>query len=389
MQIIDDLDFDPYDLDTLLDPHPVCRRLLDEAPVYYNPRLDFYALSRAEDVETVYLDRGTFISGRGVLLEMMKSGAPIPPGVVLMEDPPTHTIHRALLSRMFTPRAMSGIEEKIRQLCADLLDPFVGAGGFDIVEDFSMLMPSAVMCWLIGVPDEDQPRIRKNLVDMRAGDRREVFYGAIFAEYYDWRLEHPSDDIMTHLMTTEFVDEHGTTWTLTRQETLSYVSNVNGAGHDTTKLSLGWAAKLLAEHPDQRKLLVDHPSLIPAAIEEVLRYEPPTIQSCRTTSRDVELHGQTIPKDSIVALVGVAANRDEHRFADPDRFDVLRAGAHHLSFGHGAHYFLGVALARLEARVALEEPLKRFPEWDLDLEAGRFKPASEARGWDSLPVVIP
>jgi cytochrome P450 len=392
-----DLSYDPYDVDIDADPYPVFARLREEAPLYYNERYDFYAVSRYEDVERGLVDRDTYISGRGGILEIIKAGVQMPPGILIFEDPPTHTIHRSLLSRVFTPRQVNGLEPKIRAFCAQSLDPLVGGRGFDFVADLGAQMPMRVIGMLLGIPEADQQAVRdqadRNL-RTKPGQPQKVkenfVDGAMFAEYVDWRIEHPSDDIMTQLLHTEFVDETGTMRTLRREEVLTYVSVVAGAGNETTTRLIGWAGKVLAEHPDQRRELVDDTSLIPNAIEELLRYEPPAPHVGRYVAKPVECHGTTVPEGAAMLMLVGAANRDDRRYPDADRFDIHREVGQHLTFGYGAHYCLGAALARLEGRVALEEVLKRFPDWDVDWsQAPRLAPTSTVRGWESLPVLLP
>jgi cytochrome P450 len=251
---------------------------------------------------------------------------------------------------------------------------------------------------LLGVPEEDQQNLRDHLDDglrlvdgimpespVDGTDRLAMDY----AEYIDWRKEHPSDDLMTELLTAEFTDVNGTVRTLTRDEVLGYIGLLAGAGNETTTRLIGWAAKLLADHPDQRKALVDEPALIPNAIEECLRYEAPSPVQSRSVTRDVELHGRTVEADSILVLLNGSANRDEREFPDPDRFDIHRKVQRHLSLGYGIHFCLGAHLARLEARVALEEVLKRFPEWEIDMDNAVQARTSTVRGWEKLPVFTP
>jgi cytochrome P450 len=392
IEIPSDLVYDPFDPATSLDPHALFRRIRDEAPLYYDEALDFYALSRFEDVERGFVNRDVFISGRGVTLGILRTGMEIPPGTVLMEDPPSHSIHRSLLARMFTPKRVSALEPQIRQLCADLLDPVVGTGGFDLIDVLAKQMPMRVIGKLIGIPEADQEFVRDRLDDIDPEDRTEddMLSGAVFADYIEWRADHPSDDIMTQLMNAEFEDETGTTRRLTRPELLAYVNIVALAGNETTARLIGWAGKLLADHPDQRRALVEDRSLVPNAIEEILRFEPPPLQSSRYVAKDIELYGHTVPAGSIIAFLIPAANRDPDHHADPDRFDVQRPPGGHFSFGFASHYCLGQALARLEARVALEELLARFPEWDVDASGAQYDTATpELRGWNVLPLVTP
>lgn len=390
-----DVYYDPYDVGINADPYPVFKRLRDEAPLYYNEQYDFFAVSRYEDVERGLKDRETFISGRGGVLELIKSGIEIPPGTVIFEDPPTHTIHRGLLSRMFTPKKVSALEPQIRKYCADALDPLVGSGGFDLIRDFGAIMPMQVISALLGIPEADQEAIRDQTdANLRTEpgkpmDQSDAFNnGALFADYIDWRAEHPSDDIMTELLNAEFEDETGTRRTLTRDELLVYLSVVAGAGNETTTRLIGWMGKVLAEHPGQREAVVEDRALVNNTVEELLRFEPPAPHVGRYVARDAEFQGQSIPVGSaILCLVG-AANRDESRFPDGDRFDVHRKAGAHLAFGLGAHFCLGASLARLEGRIALDEMLNRFPEWDVDLANAHISPTSTVRGWETLPIVL-
>jgi cytochrome P450 len=209
----------------------------------------------------------------------------------------------------------------------------------------------------------------------------------IFAAYIDWRAEHPSDDIMTELLNVQFEDETGTVRRLTREELLTYVHLV--AGNETTTRLIGWAGKLLAEHPDQRRHLVEDKSLIPQAIEELVRYETPVPQAARYVTRDVTLYGQTVPQGATLIMLIGAANRDHRQFpSDGDVFNIHRNARQHLGFGVGVHYCLGAALARLEGRIALEEILKRFPKWDVDLQNAKLSTTSTVRGWDALPTHV-
>ena len=389
-----DVYYDPYNVNIDADPYPVYRRLREEAPLYYNEQHDFYALSRFDDVDRALSDPKTYISGRGDVLEVIKSGMDIPPGTVIMEDPPVHTTHRRLLSGVFTPRKVTALEPKIREFCARCLDPLVGARRFDFIADIGAQVPMRTISMLLGIPEEDQERFRDRVdSDLRteAGQpmQTSINTGEMFAAYIDWRAEHPSDDIMTDLLQAEFEDETGTRRRLTRDEILVYLAVVSGAGNETTSRLIGWAGKVLADHPDQRRELAADPALIPAAIEELLRYEPPGTHIGRYVARDVEWHGQRVPEGSAMLLLAASANRDDRRYPGGDRFDIHREFSLSLTFGRGIHYCLGAALARLEGRIAVEEILKRFPEWDVDTDAARLAPTSTVRGWESLPVLIP
>jgi cytochrome P450 len=393
-----DLYYDPYDVEIFADPYPVFRRLREEAPLYYNERHDFFAVSRYDDVERGLVDRETFISGRGGILELIKSGLEMPAGTLLFEDPPAHTVHRSLLSRVFTPKQMNALEPQVREFCARALDPLVGADRFDFIADLGADMPMRVIGMLLGIPEDAQESVRHRadgFIRTEPGQPQDVSRGfdlaerfTEFGEYIDWRAQHPSDDLMTQLLYAEFEDETGTTRRLERHELLTYVSVVAGAGNETTTRLIGWTGKLLGDHPEQRRELAANPSLIPNAIEEILRFEPPAPHVGRYVARDVELQGDTVPAGSaILTLIG-AANRDDRRYPEGDRFDVHRDIGQHLTFGYGAHYCLGAALARLEGRVALEEVLNRFPDWEVDAAKSKLASTSTVRGWDTLPVFV-
>jgi cytochrome P450 len=392
-----DVYYDPYDVGIHADPYPVFRRLREEAPLYRNETHDFYALSRFEDVEGGLVDKETYISGRGAILELIKADMEIPPGVIVFEDPPIHTMHRGLLSRVFTPKKMNALEPLIREFCARSLDPLVGAGGFDFIQDLGAQMPMRVIGMLLGIPEQDQEAIRDRAdAELRTKPGKPMKYskdkfvtGEAFAEYIDWRAEHPSDDLMTELLHAEFEDETGATRRLRRDEALTYVNVVAGAGNETTTRLIGWAGRVLADHPDQRRELVEDRTLIPNAIEEILRYEPPAPHVARYVTRNVEHYGQTVPEGSVMILLVGAANRDDRRYPEGDRFDIHRDVGQHLAFGYGIHFCLGAALARLEGRVALDEVLQRFPEWEVDRDNARLSPTSTVRGWETLPVFTP
>jgi cytochrome P450 len=393
-----DLYYDPYDVAIFADPYPVFARLREEAPLYYNEPHDFYAVSRYDDVERGLVERDTFISGRGGILELIKANVEMPPGNLLFEDPPAHTLHRSLMSRVFTPKKMNALEDEVREFCAHSLDPIVGEERFDFIADLGAQMPMRVIGMLLGIPEENQESVREradSYIRTKPGQPQDVSRGfnlasmfTEFGDYIDWRMEHPSDDLMTELLHAEFEDETGTTRRLTRDEALIYISVVAGAGNETTTRLIGWSGKLLGDHPDERRKLVEDPSLIPNAIEEVLRYEPPAPHVGRYVARDVEIHGQTVPEGSAILMLIGGANRDDRHYPNASQFDVQRQVGQHLTFGYGAHYCLGAALARLEGRVALEEALKRFPDWEVDTANAKLASTSTVRGWETLPASI-
>jgi cytochrome P450 len=389
-----DLYWDPFLLELNTDPYPIFRRLRDEAPLYYNEQHDFYAVSRAEDVERAFADSKRLINGRSSVLEFIKANIEMPSGMFIFEDAPRHTKHRGLLSRVFTPKKMLALEPEVRAFCERTLDPLVGSGGFDFVTEYAEIVSSRVIGLLLGIPEADQMAVRAKLDEhVTSGQPRDVqrsnFEGAMYAEYIDWRADHPSDDLMTDLLNVEFEDENGETRRLTRQEVLTFTTLLSGAGNDTTAKLIGWVGKLLADHPGERRALVEEPDLISGAVEEVLRYESPGMQNARFSAEDVEIAGGVVPAGNALVCIMASANRDERRFPDPDRFDVRRRPTGIMTFSFGAHFCLGAALARLQGRVATEEVLRRFPEWTVVEDGAVLEPTSTTRGWKHLPITIP
>jgi cytochrome P450 len=388
--------FDPYDVEINADPYPIYARLREEAPLYYNASYDFWVLSRHEDVQKALLDWPTFTSTRSDILDIIKADVELPPGVILFEDPPLHTMHRKLLSRVFTPRRMAELEDQVRRFCVRCLDPLVGSSGFDIVAELAAMMPMRVIGMLLGIPEQDQVAVRNRTdANLRTEPGRpmdvkeeEVANGDMFAEYVEWRADHPSDDLMTQLLNAEFEDETGRTRTLTRQEVLTYTAVIAGAGNETTGRLIGWLAKVLAEHPDQRRAVAEDRSLIPNVVDETLRFEPTGHAVARYVTKDVEYYGRQLPANSPILLIVASANRDPRRFDRPDAFDIFRPDLQHLTFGHGLHHCLGANLARLEGRVALDEILNRWPTWDVDYEGIKLAPTSTVRGWEAMPIIV-
>ena len=346
-----DLYYDPFDFDIDDDPYPVWKRMREEAPLYYNEKYNFYALSRYDDVARELTNWDTYRSGRGTTADILFNNIEIPPGILLFEDPPLHDLHRRLLSRVFTPRRMLAVEGLVRGFCERALDPFVGAGGFDIIAHLGAMMPMQTIGYLLGIPEGDQANIRDTngvSLELTSGATpgeasSKVFEESItlFAEYIEWRAAHPSDDLMTDLLQAEVEEPDGTKRRLSRTEVLSYTAMIAGAGNETTARLIGFMAQLLSDHPDQRRELAADPSLIPGAIEETLRFEPPSPVQARYVARAASHYGQAVPEGSFMLLLNGSANRDDRHFANPDVFDIHRGGSH-LSFGQGLHFCSGI-----------------------------------------------
>jgi cytochrome P450 len=372
--------YDPWDAAIDADPHPVWTRLRDEAPLYYNEEHDFYALSRFADVYAASLDWQTYSSARGTVLETIKTGPPtdahenLAADLMIFMDPPRHEEFRRLVSRAFTPRRVAALEDRARALCAQFLDPLRGRPRFDFVEEFAAKIPSMLIGALLGVPEADQDQLRiwgdtmmrfepEGISAEKAQAYRSIdaYMGAMIHD----RRERPRDDMISDLLGAEITREDGSTRRLETSEVLAFFSLLQLAGSETTARLLGWAAVLLARHPDERAKLLADRRLVPNAVEELLRYEAPSPIQSRYVTRAAEWHGSTVPADSKIALLTGSAGRDEREYPDADRFDVSRAFDRHVSFGYGIHFCLGASLARLEGKIALEETLDRFPGWDV------------------------
>jgi cytochrome P450 len=303
------------------------------------------------------------------------------------------------VSKAFTPRRMALLEEDIRRLCASLLDAQVGQGSFDYVQDFGARVPAYVIAALLGVPEEDRDTVRGFIdesfhLDPETGMQNDISAGAMLKlmEYVGEQLadrqKSSRDDMLTDLLNGEIVDEDGELRRLTMEQAANFALLIGSAGTETVARLLGWAGLTLDDNPDQRaELAADH-SLIPNAVEELLRYEAPSPVQSRWCTADAHVHGQTIPANSKVVLITGSAGRDERAYPDADRFDIHRKMDHHVSFGYGIHFCLGAALARTEARIALEETFKRFPEWSVDREAAVPLYTSTVRGYSRLPISV-
>jgi cytochrome P450 len=392
-----DLYWDPFDPSLRDDPYSLWKRLRDEAPAYHNDRYDFFVLSRYHDVETAHLDPQTYISSHGTSLEFM-SPNPIPGGRIIYLDPPEHARRRALVSRAFTPRRMAAIEPKIREICVRLLDAQDGAGSFDAVQDFGAIVPPTVISTLLGVPEADHDRLRHVVdrvfhVEDGVGMMNPTSLSAV-AEIDAYLLDlirerraHPGDDVLSALATAELTDQDGT-HRLSETDAADFGKTLFIAGTETVARLIGWAGAVLDEHPGQRAELAADPAFIPNAIEELLRFEPPSPVQARWSTKPVLLHGVNIPANSKVVLLTGSAGRDERKYAEPHRFDIHRTFDRHVSFGYGNHFCLGANLARTEGRVALEELLKRWPTWEVDRDNASLLYTSTVRGYHRLPIRV-
>ena len=390
------MELDPFDWSFHEDPYPTYRWLRDNDPAHHNERLGFWALTRYHDVLEASKDWETFSSADGPMIEKIdRSHLEMLPMMIAM-DPPAHDVLRALVSRVFTPRRVTGLEEDIRRIARGYLDPLVERGGGDVVTDFSAPLPMDVIFTLLGVPDDDRRQLREwmdlslerdegsNEVPPRARDA--MANGVVYWFETVARLrKSPGDDLISHLIQAE-IEVEGERRRLTDAEVAGFCSLIGSAGNETVTKLLANAAVLLHRDPDQRAALVADPDLLPSAVEETLRYWPPSQYQGRTATRDVEVHGRTIPAGERVILVTGAASRDDRVYAEPDRYDLRRVPeVVGLGLGYGPHFCLGAALARLEGRIGLGELLARFPSYEVDEAGLRRVHMSNVHGFEHVP----
>ncbi len=383
------IDFDPYSIEFANNPYSVYKALRDEAPVYFHEGLNFWALSRYADVVAAHQDNETFSSAGGVMIEPMPDI-----GLLIMKDNPEHRWHKNLVTKVFTRDRMNGMEAFVRDRCAKTLTEAAEKDEFDFVKDFAVQLPLNVISELIGIPEEVRGDIHHfaNLLLSRGDvDLMQVYQAKLTADevYLDLirnRRARPREDVITLLINAELEDDEGVVRRLTDDELAARFMELATAGHETVAKAIPNGAMALQAFPSEREKLLTDPTRIPNAVEEIMRFDPPSQLQGRTTTREVMLRGVTIPKDVKVMLLTGAATRDERRFEAPDVFDVSRENdVVSIYFGYGIHRCLGIHLARLEIRVAFEELLLRFPAFEIFTERGTRKVLSNVRGMDTLP----
>ncbi|BBZ00021.1 cytochrome P450 [Mycolicibacterium fallax] len=392
--------FDPFSQDFFNSPHEIYRRLRDEAPVYYSPEYDFYALSRHDDVAAAFKDHDTYSSAYGVDLAQVRKGEVTKHGGIIAMDPPAHRRMRSLLNKVFTPRAI----EARRELVTSTIDAVLGRvnpAGFDFVQDFSARFPVEVMTIMQGVPEADRQQIRLWIDDFLHRDPGQVemseggLKSAIEMSVYYYQLikarrKDLGEDLLSKLIESEIEREDGELTPLNSLEITEFAVLLGGAGAETVTKLLGTAAVVFARNPEQWQLLLEDRALVPLAVEELLRYEAPAQYNVRRSMREVTLHGVTIPAGKPVFLVGGSANRDPRAWTDPDTFELRRdrAEAQNLGFGYGIHSCLGAALARMESVVALQKMLDFMPRYQVDWAGCRRVNMQNVAGWSNVPVRV-
>ena len=387
------VEYNPFDWETAHNPYPVYRQLRDEAPVYRNEQFGFWALSRYADVVAAHLNSDDFSSAHGVTIEGAEKDAPF----LIVKDAPEHTAHRRIVGRLFTPRRIALLEPFVRRTAAGLLDKLRDADRFDVVEDFSFRLPLDVISELIGIPESyrlqihhlsDRIAVRKSAEMTEDGILATLELAGLLTDLVRERRARPGDDVITMLMNTPVEEEDGRTRMLTDDELAGRFLELSFAGHETVAKLIPNGVVALTWFPGARRELAANPALMANAVEEMLRWDPPSHYQGRWTTRDVEVRGTVIPAEQRVILVTGSAVHDERKYPDPDTFDIHRDIDRHVSFGFGRHLCLGASLARLETRVAFEELLKRFPDFSIDETGVERRVNVNVRGLSRLPLVV-
>ena len=396
--------YDPWDWDIDMNPYPLWRRMREEAPVWYNEKHDFWVLTRYTDVMSAMADTERFSSAYGGVPPLHWDRLDTDPAqsMLVFQDRPHHDRLRRLVSKVFASKRIAAMEPAVREIAVEFLDRQVGNSEFDYVKDFAAKLPSRVFGDLLGFPREDHEWLNRLSEQFLSYDPLSVEEStqqscieaamelyAYYADSIKERRGSPRDDTIGLLIDSEIVDDDGERTKLSDEELVYFIALLSGAGTETVDRHLGNVAVSLDQWPGERKKLVADPSKIPAATEEILRYEAPSAANGRHTLMDVTMHGVTIPEGSIVITVNGSAARDERVYRDPDVLNVDRDIKGLPTFGFGLHHCLGASLARLEGRVALEETLKRFPSWQVDTaNTVRAHTLTGTRGWSQVPIAI-
>jgi cytochrome P450 len=392
--------FDPYGVEFFNDPYPLYQRLRDECPVYHDAELGFYALSRHDDVAHALKDFETFSSSRGITLDLVRAGQVVQNHIMQMMDPPSHRRMRSLVNKVFTPRAVTSLEPAVRATITRYLPP-TGAETFDVVGDFAALFPVEIIAAMLGVDERDRQRVRlwQDVILHRDAAQTGFSEAAMQAmmenrEFYhdliQQRRRRPRDDMLTDLTVVEVDRDDGVTATLSDDEIVGFCMQLGSAGAETVTKLVASAIVVLARHQDQWRALRADRTRVPAAVEEVLRYDGPVQYNCRYTLDDVHLHGTLIPAHSAVMLLVASANRDERAFTDAGTFDIGRdrTEAQNLGLGYGIHSCLGAALARMESVIALNYLLDLMPELEVRHGDVRRVSMTNVNGYSRVPVQL-
>lgn len=391
--------FDPVSHEYFDNPYEIYQRMRDEAPVYYDEDQDFYALTRHADVAAALKDHEAFSSSRGCDLAMVRSEEGPQKSIIFM-DPPEHRHMRSLLNKAFTPRAIQSQRETVTELIEQYLSK-VDPDNFDVVQDFSGPFPVEVITRMAGVPEEFRQQVR-HWIDV--GLEREpgqiglseksmqahIDAGMYYYSLVQERRQNPQEDMVGRLIAAEIPGDNGEMRQLDDLEITGFLALLGGAGAETVTKLVGSAVVEFARHPEQWQMMLDDRSLVPAAVEELLRYVGPVQYNVRYTLKEAEVPSGTIPAHKPVFLLYAAANRDPRAFDDGETFDITRdrSQAQNLGLGYGIHSCLGAALARLESVIALEHLLDFMPRYEVDFDGLQKVHMQNVAGYHHVPVRV-
>ena len=394
--------FDPLSTEFFEDPCEMYRWLRDEAPVYHDEELGFWAVSRYDDCVEVHRDVATYTSTKGLNLAQLTTAefgelTTAVGSIMIMMDPPMHDRMRKLVNRAFTPRRIAEWEPVVERVIGGYLDDLAGAEAFDATADLAGPFPVEVICTIVGVPEGDRQQIRHwtdRMLELEVGNpfpsqegiEASILLSAYMHDLVADKRQHPSDDMIGHLIEAQVEREDGEVEHLTDTEIAGFLSLLTAAGSETVTKLVGNGVMTFEEWPDERERLKSDPSLAGSAVEECLRWRAPSQYQGRYSLRDRAFHGVTIPAGNPVLIVTGAANRDPRAYDDPDRFDITREGPLGISFGHGIHYCIGAHLARLEGRTAFNELYRRWPNLQVDLDGVQYVHMANVAGPSSVPV---
>ncbi|PCJ16174.1 MAG: cytochrome [Gammaproteobacteria bacterium] len=387
-------DFNPYDRKLHDNPYPVYSRLRNEEPVYYNEDRDFWVVSRYQDVKTVIQNPEIYSSSKGIAIELDSNGRAIKDHdyilkPLIMMDPPQHTGLRRLVQRAFTNRRIAQLEDVIRKLAVELIEPFKNKGQCELVSEFAGSFPVSVISDMLGCDPGHRVMfkevagqlVEKMGTDIAGSERLIMGLCGVLNQVVEDRKENPLDDIISVLVNSEVEGE-----AITDQDLYAFVFLLLVAGSETTTNLLTNAFLIMDKQPEIREALIEDPSKIPQAVEEFVRFDSPAQGLARSTTKEAVLGGVTIPAGEQLLILFGSANRDGEQFEDPDKFILGRKDNNHIAFGFGVHFCMGANLARLEAKVALEELLRVMPDFKINHEDSRRLHAGAIRGMASLPL---
>jgi cytochrome P450 len=393
-------EFNPYSDSFFDDPYDTYRWMRDEAPVYYSERWDFYALTRNEDVVAAHRDWESFSSAYGVTLDALSMRHRFDElKMLILMDPPEHERLRKLVRQVFTKAAIANLEPLVSDIVTSHVQALAGEDHFDLVADFAALFPVEIISSMLGVPAGERQQIRlwtdgflhreeNNPFATESGVAASMAMNEYFLDLAREKRRKPDDLIISRLVTATSEDESGVTHRLTDEDIATFSVLLASAGSETVTKLMGNGVMAFHNNPDQWELVLADAGLIPGAIEEMLRLNPPSQYQGRFTTRDVVLDDGTIPAGSPTLLVTGAATRDPRAYDRPDEFDIKRGGATTLAFGYGAHSCLGSWLARLETRVALQQLREHWPRFDVDTGSLQRVTMSNVAGYSHIPVRV-